>query len=70
MIDPRLEDHALGLELQLTELVDGRDRALARGDEATAARCAAEMTALHAELARTADRIAEAVAAPEIRPAA
>ena len=69
MIDPRLEDHALGLELQLTELVDGRDRALARGDDASAAIFSAEITALHAELVRTADLIAEAVAAPQIRPA-
>jgi|GEM_PF-1839830 len=31
MTDPRLEDHVVGLELQLVELVEQRERALVQG---------------------------------------
>jgi hypothetical protein len=59
MSDPRLEDHAVGVELQLNELVEKRERALAQGRRERAAALTAEIEALQAELARTAEEIAD-----------
>ena len=58
MIDPRLEDHAVGLELQLVELVERRERASVQGQKALAARYQEEIDALQTELARTAELLA------------
>lgn len=58
MTDPRLEDHAIGVELQLTELVEKRERALIQGRTERAAELTPEIESLQAELAATAERIA------------
>ncbi|HET6794546.1 MAG TPA: hypothetical protein VFH45_08900 [Acidimicrobiales bacterium] len=46
-----LEDHALGVELQLIELVERRERATVQGRTADAAGFQAQIDALQAELA-------------------
>ncbi len=58
MHDPRLEDHALGLELQLAELFDQAERARVQGLDAEAERIQLEMTRLQEELAETAEKVA------------
>ncbi len=58
MTDPRLEDHAVGVELQLTELVEKRERALVQGRNEQAEELTVEIEALQADLAATAERIA------------
>jgi hypothetical protein len=57
--DPKLEDHVVGLELQIVELVEQRERATVQHDDAEAARIQAEIDALQAEMAQTAEAIAE-----------
>lgn len=59
MHDPKLEDHVVGLELQIVELVEQRERATVQHDEAEAARIQGEIDALQAEMAQTAEAIAE-----------
>ena len=59
MHDPKLEDHVVGLELQLVELVEQRERATVQHDDAEAARIQGEIDALQAEMAETAEEIAE-----------
>jgi hypothetical protein len=59
MTDPRLEDHLVGLELQLVELVEQRERARVQHRPDDAVRIQAEIEALQEEMARTADTIAE-----------
>lgn len=59
MTDPRLEDHVIGLELQIVELVEQRERASVQGDDATAARIQREIDELQAEMARTAEQIVD-----------
>ncbi|HVM10789.1 MAG TPA: hypothetical protein VM345_20170 [Acidimicrobiales bacterium] len=59
MSDPRLEDHVTGLELQIVELVEQRERARVQGDEAGALRIQREIDELQAELVRTAEQIAD-----------
>lgn len=56
MIDPRLEDHATGLELQIVELVERRERARVQGSGGEAATIQREIDALQLELAETAER--------------
>ena len=58
MSDPRLEDHAVGVELQITELVEQRARAAVQGDAARADDLQREITTLQEELASTAEQIA------------
>ena len=57
MANPRLEDHATGVEMQLVELVERRARARVQGRVDEAQELDREIDALHAELARTAERI-------------
>ena len=59
MHDPKLEDHVVGLELQIVELVEQRERATVQHDDAEAARIQREIDALQAEMAQTAEAIAE-----------
>jgi N-formylglutamate amidohydrolase len=58
MHDPRLEDHALGIELQLAELFDQAERARVQGREADAAAIQIQMQKLQEELAETAEKVA------------
>ena len=51
MIDPRDGDHALGLELQIEELVERRERARRQGSPEEADRLSREIAALHGALA-------------------
>ena len=67
MTDPRLEDHAVGVELQLTELTEELERARVQGRTERMADLEREITALQDDLARTAERITgEHWAEPEI----
>ena len=57
MADPRLEDHAVGVELQLTELTEGLERARVQGRDARVRELETEITVLQDDLAATAERI-------------
>ena len=58
MTDPRLEDHAVGVELQLTELNEELERARVQGRNERMAELEKEISALQDDLASTAERIA------------
>jgi hypothetical protein len=58
MTDPRLEDHAVGLELQIIELVDQQQWAIAQGRGEDAVALQPEIDALRDELALTTERLA------------
>ena len=58
MMDPRLEDHAVGLELQIVELEERHQRALVQGREEDADRLEREAETLRTELASTAELLA------------
>ena len=66
MQDPRLADHAFGLELQLTELVEQRQRALVQNRKADANRLQALIEALQAELVQTAEQFADPSGSAEV----
>jgi hypothetical protein len=51
MIDPRPGDKALGLELQIVELVEQRERAVVQGRRADAEALQPEIDRLQTELA-------------------
>jgi hypothetical protein len=55
MIDPRLEDHAVGLELQIVELEERCQRAIVQGRGDDADRLEREAESLRTELASTAE---------------
>lgn len=57
MTDPRLEDHAFGVELQLTELVERLERARVQGRTDVVDALQAEVETLQDELATTSDAI-------------
>lgn len=59
MHDPKLEDHVVGLELQIVELVEQRERATVQHDDVEAQRIQGEIDALQAEMVSTAEAIAE-----------
>lgn len=61
----RAEDHALGLELQLIELVEQQTRARLQHRDADVAAAQAEIDALQEELART----EESTSGEPVRPA-
>jgi hypothetical protein len=58
MTDPRLEDHAIGVELQIGELVERLERAEVQGQLDQVASLQVEIERLQDDLARTADTIA------------
>jgi hypothetical protein len=58
MMDPRLEDHAVGLELQIVELEERRKRAETQGRRDVADRFQREIESLQVELANTAELLA------------
>jgi hypothetical protein len=55
MENPRLADHLVGVELQLVELVEQRNRATVQHRDAEIPRLDLEIEQLQAELARSAD---------------
>ena len=59
MADPLLEDHAVGVELQLTELTEELERAKVQGRTERLAELEAELARLRDDLAVTAERIAD-----------
>lgn len=59
MTDDHLEDHAIGVELQITELVERRERALVQGDTARADAIGLEISALQEDLMETSEQIAD-----------
>jgi len=58
MTDPRLENHALGIELQIVELVEQRERATVQERPEDVARIQREIDALQQEMTLTAEVIA------------
>lgn len=71
MSNPNLEDHLVGLELQIVELVENKQRAVVQGRLDDARALEGEISVLQAELASTAERISEQeAAAPTARLAA
>ena len=58
MTDPHLEDHVVGLELQLVELVEQRERAEVQRRPTDAARIQREIDAVQDEMARAAEALA------------
>jgi DNA-binding protein H-NS len=67
MTNPRLEDHVVGLELQLVELVEQKQRAEVQGRSADISALERQIEALQAELATSAEVASAepAVEAPE-----
>ncbi len=59
MTDPRLEDHAIGVELQITDLVEKIERARVQGRDERVAELQPQLEALQDELATTAEAIAD-----------
>ena len=57
MTDPRLADHMVGLELQMIELEERRQRAQVQGDRVAMARLETEIEQLRAEMASTAEHL-------------
>jgi hypothetical protein len=64
MADIVLEDHLVGVEQQVVELVEQRERALVQHDEAEAARIDTELERLYDEMAATAARITDVTNPP------
>jgi hypothetical protein len=56
--DPQLEDHVVGVELQIVELVEQRERASVQHDTAEAQRIQGEIDVLQSELAAAAEKLA------------
>ncbi len=65
MTDPRLEDHVVGLELQLVELVEQRERALVQGEGAEASVISDEIVSVQSELTEAAEAVASDEPAPQ-----
>jgi hypothetical protein len=61
LVDVNLMDHELGLELELIELVEQRERAIVQERAQDVARYDAQIARLQGELADTAERIASSV---------
>ena len=59
MSDPRLEDHLVGVELQLNELVEKRERARVQGRTERVRDLTREIEVLQDDLAVTAERITD-----------
>jgi hypothetical protein len=58
-LNPRLEDHATGLELQIVELVERRERAVVQGRETEATDLQREIDGLQRELVVTAEQLTQ-----------
>ena len=68
MTDPRLEDHVVGLELQLVELVEQQHRAEVQHRPEDAAKLEADITAVQQELMVTAEVLSSEESAPADEP--
>jgi hypothetical protein len=71
-MDNHLEDHLVGLEQQVVELVEQERRAELQGDDVEATRIEHELSGLYTDMARTAERITAGgypTAVVEARPA-
>ncbi len=68
MSNPRLEDHLVGLELQLVELVENKERATVQGRTDDAQDLDREIAGLQVELAAAAEQIGEEESEPVPRP--
>ncbi len=68
MTEFRPADHAMGLELQLEELTEQRERAVVQGRDDDARRLTGEIEALQTELAETADVAASTPPQPDPEP--
>lgn len=64
MTDDHLEDRAIGIELQITELVEQQERALVQGDADRAASLQAEIADLQEDLMETSEQISDSHYAP------
>lgn len=64
----RAADHAMGLELQIEELIEERTRAQVQGRVEDAATLDREVTQLQAELAATAEKVAQDGPEPVVEP--
>lgn len=58
MIDPRLENHVTGIELQIVELVEQRERARIQGEPDRVHALQDEIDELQLELVTTAEELA------------
>ncbi len=58
MEDPRLADHAVGLELELAELVEQHERAIVQGRLSDASELQRQIDAVQLELVDTAEELA------------
>lgn len=67
MSNPRLEDHLVGLELQLVELVENKQRATVQGRSDDAQDLDRQIATLQLELAATAEQITEEESDPAPR---
>ncbi|HVL92268.1 MAG TPA: hypothetical protein VM264_02895 [Acidimicrobiales bacterium] len=68
MINPREEDHLVGLELELVELVEQRERALVQRRSADAGRLEREIRKVQEEMAATAEQlVGEQAPRPQFR---
>ena len=59
MTDPRLEDHAVGVELQMTELVEKIERARVQGRVERVVALQRELALLQDDLVLTSETIAD-----------
>ena len=59
MTDPRLEDHAVGVELQMTELVEKIERARVQGRAERVVALQRELDVLQDDLVLTSETIAD-----------
>ncbi len=64
MENPRLEDHAVGVELQIVELVEQRERAVVQERHEDVTRIDLEIDALQQEMTRTAEVLASTGSEP------
>jgi len=58
-VDPQLQDHTVGLEMEIVELARQADQAASEGWPGEEARLRQELEKLYAELATSAERLAD-----------
>lgn len=67
-VDPQLQDHAVGLEMEIVELARRAEQAALEGWPAEEAALRKELDGLYGELARVAERLTDEVAATAAAP--